>query len=94
MAIDVSRDGRWFLVSSAKGPRVYDAETIEPAAILRPPLNPVHDAAFSPDGRFAAMGHGGGWKEGRHWVSPPDPRVPIWDLSSLPAAPAATAKGP
>lgn len=83
MALDLTRDGRWFLVASVDQTHVTDSQTMARAADLMPGFQFGHDAAFSPDGRFAAVGHGGAWRQDRTWQTADDPRVPIWDLSSL-----------
>ncbi|HZN66279.1 MAG TPA: WD40 repeat domain-containing protein [Tepidisphaeraceae bacterium] len=83
MALDLTGDGRWFLVASVDQTHVTDAETLARAASLMPGFQFGHDAAFSPDGRFAAVGQGGAWRQDRTWQTAEDPRVPVWDLSSL-----------
>ena len=86
MALDLTRDGNWFLVASVDQTHVTDAGTMAPAAHLLPGFQFGHDAALSPDGRFAAVGHGGHWGPDRTWQAADDPRVPVWDLSALRSA--------
>jgi WD40 repeat protein len=99
LALDVSSDGKLLLISGSDGLHVWkeNASPLELVARLKiaQPGN-VHDAAFSPDGRFAALAQGGAWVAGSQWRSAGATAVPVWDLGALKSAmtsPAATSPG-
>jgi WD40 repeat protein len=100
MAMALTRDGKWIFIADNGGARVWKLQENPMelvAALAVYSVNDTHAVAFSPDGRFAALGRGGAWREGRVWRPSDDNRVAVWDLGGLihPDGPSTTpAPGP
>jgi WD40 repeat protein len=92
MAVDVSPDGKWLFIAAQDGPHVWESQGSPMPRVTALTLDGytnTHDVAFSPDGRTAAMGYGGGWVDRMAWRAAGPTPVPLWDLSRFDPGPAA-----